>query len=525
MHLNALDLTVFGLYAVILIFVAYWVSREKKGHEKDASDYFLASKSLPWWAIGASLIAANISAEQIIGMSGSGYVIGMGIAAYELMAAITLIIIAKYFLPIFLARGIYTMPQFLENRYDGRVRTIMAIFWLALYTFVNLTSVLYLGSLAISQFLGVDMLYGMVFLVLFSMVYSIYGGLKAVAMTDIIQVIMLVLGGLFVSYLALNQISGGNGVIEGFSTLLEKAPEKFDMIISSDNPNYDKIYMDLPGISVLIGGLWIMNISYWGFNQYIIQRALAAKSIQEAQKGMAFAAYIKLFVPIIVVLPGICAVVLAPELSKPDQAYPEMMKLLPHGLLGIAFAALVAAIASSLSSMSNSISTIFTMDIYKKLINKEASEHKLVFVGRLTAFAAMLIAIVLAKPLVGQSEQAFQFIQEFTGFFTPGIVVIFLFGFFWKKANANSALVAAIASVVLSWSFKVFLPEVPFMDRVGLVFILCCVLAALVTYLGGAKEQSNAIHLDDISFKTTSGFNIASVGVVLILAAIYATWW
>lgn len=521
MILNGLDIGVLVTYTLILLFVAYWVSRDEKGHDKNANDYFLASKSLPWWAIGASLIAANISAEQIIGMSGSGFVIGMGIAAYELMAAVTLLVIAKYFLPIFLAKGIYTMPQFLENRYDGRVRTVMAIFWLALYTFVNLTSVLYLGSLAISQFLGVDMLYGMIFLALFSMTYSIYGGLKAVAMTDIIQVVMLVLGGIFVSYLALNQISGGGGIVSGFTTLLEKAPEKFDMILSKDSPNY----MDLPGLSVLIGGLWIMNISYWGFNQYIIQRALAAKSLPEAQKGMAFAAYVKLFVPIIVVLPGICAVVLAPDLSKPDQAYPEMMKLLPHGLLGIAFAALVAAIASSLSSMTNSISTIFTMDIYRNVINRSASEHKLVFIGRATAFVAMVIAVLLAKPLVGKSEQAFQFIQEFTGFFTPGIVVIFLFGFFWKKATAASALTAAISSVVLSWLFKIYLPEVPFMDRVGLVFILCCVLAAAVTLLSGAKEQANAVDLKDVSFKTTSEFNVAAVGVVLILATIYAAWW
>ena len=521
MILNGLDIGVLIVYTLVLLGVAWWVSRDEKGHDKNANDYFLASKSLPWWAIGASLIAANISAEQIIGMSGSGYVIGMGIAAYELMAAITLIIIAKYFLPIFLAKGIYTMPQFLENRYDGRVRTVMAIFWLALYTFVNLTSVLYLGSLAISQFLGVDMLYGMVFLALFSMTYSIYGGLKAVAMTDIIQVALLVLGGLFVSYLALNQISGGTGIVSGFSILLENAPEKFDMILSPENPNY----INLPGISVLIGGLWIMNISYWGFNQYIIQRALAAKSIQEAQKGMAFAAYVKLFVPIIVVLPGICAVVLAPGLAKADQAYPEMMKLLPHGMLGVAFAALVAAIASSLSSMSNSVSTIFTMDIYKKIINPQATEHKLVFVGRATATIAMIIAVLLAKPLVGKSEQAFQFIQEFTGFFTPGIVVIFLFGFFWKKATAASALTAAVASVALSWAFKIYLPEMPFMDRVGLVFILCCVLAVAVTYLGGAKVQENSIDLNGISFKTTGGFNAAGIGVILILIAIYATWW
>ncbi len=521
MILNSIDIGVLVAYTIILLFVAYWVSREKKGHDKNASDYFMANKSLPWWAIGASLIASNISAEQIIGMSGSGFVIGMAIAAYELMAAITLIIIAKYFLPIFLAKNISTMPQFLEQRYDGRVRTVMAIFWLALYVFVNLTSVLYLGSLAISQFLGVDMIYGMIFLALFSITYSIYGGLKAVAMTDIVQVILLILGGLFVSYLALNQISSGNGVIEGFSILLDKAPEKFDMILSKDNP----FYKDLPGISVLIGGLWIMNISYWGFNQYIIQRALAAKSLQEAQKGMAFAAYIKLFVPLIVVLPGICAVVLAPDLSKPDQAYPQMMKYLPHGILGIAFAALVAAIASSLSSMSNSVSTIFTMDIYKKLIAPEASEKKLVWVGRITALVAMITAVLLAKPLVGKSEQAFQFIQEFTGFFTPGIVVIFLFGFFWKKANANSAIVAAVASLAFSWLFKVFFPEIPFMDRVGIVFIICVVLAVLVTLLGGSKEQSNAIDLTGISFKTTTGFNIAAVGVIAILIAIYSVWW
>lgn len=521
MILNSLDIGVLVVYTLVLLFVAYWVSREKKGHDKDASDYFMASRSLPWWAIGASLIASNISAEQIIGMSGSGYVIGMGIAAYELMAAITLIIIAKYFLPIFLAKNITTMPQFLEQRYDGRVRTILAIFWLALYVFVNLTSVLYLGSLAISQFLGVDMVYGMIFLALFSITYSIYGGLKAVALTDIIQVALLILGGIFVSYLALNQVSEGTGVINGFGILLEKAPEKFDMILSKDNPFYN----NLPGISVLIGGMWIINISYWGFNQYIIQRALAAKSIQEAQKGMAFAAYVKLFIPIIVVLPGICAFVLTPGLEKPDQAYPEMMKYLPHGLLGIAFAALVAAIASSLSSMSNSVSTIFTMDIYKKLIAPQASEKQLVMVGRLTALVAMVTAVILAKPFVGKSQQAFQFIQEFTGFFTPGIVVIFVFGFFWKRATATAALVAAISSFVLSGLFYFFLPEFPFMDRIAVVFAICAALAILVTLLSGAKEQEKAIDLSDISFKTTTGFNISAIGVIAILIGIYSIWW
>lgn len=521
MVFNSLDIAVFCLYGVVLSFIAWWVSREKPGHDKTTEDYFLAGKSLPWWAIGASLISANISAEQIIGMSGSGFAIGMAIASYEWMAAITLIIVGKYFLPIFMAKGIYTMPQFLENRYDHRVRTIMAIFWLGVYILVNLTSVLWLGALAINAITGVDMVYGLVFLAVFSIAYSIYGGLKAVAMTDLLQVVLLILGGLLVSYLALDKIAEGQGVWQGFSMLLEKVPEKFNMILEPDNPHY----VSLPGLSVLVGGMWVMNFSYWGFNQYITQRTLAAKSLQEAQKGIAFAAYLKILMPVIVVLPGIAAAVLTPELSKPDQAYPEMMKLVPHGLLGITFAALVAAVASSLGSMSNSISTIFTMDIYKQMINPDASEKKAVAVGRIVALISMVIAVVVARPLLGELDQAFQYIQEFSGFFTPGIVVIFLLGFFWKKATATSALVAAISSAVLSLTLKIFWPELPFMDRVGLVFLLCVALAVIVTLAGGGKDQPNAIELDGIQFKTQTSFNIATLGIVLVLIGLYATWW
>lgn len=521
MNLNALDMAVFCFYGIALVLIAWWVSREKPGHEKNAEDYFLAGKSLPWWAIGTSLIAANISAEQIIGMSGSGFAIGMAIASYEWMAAITLIIVGKYFLPIFLARGIYTMPQFLETRYDHRVRTIMAIFWLGVYVLVNLTSVLWLGALAINAITGFDMVYGLIFLATFSIGYSIYGGLKAVALTDVIQVVLLIFGGLLVSYLALDKIAAGQGAWQGFSMMLAEVPEKFDMILDPSNPHY----ISLPGISVLVGGMWIMNFSYWGFNQYITQRALAAKSLQEAQKGIAFAAYLKLLMPVIVVVPGIAAAMLVPDLAKPDQAYPEMMKLVPHGLLGITFAALVAAIASSLGSMSNSISTIFTMDIYKQLINPQASEHKMVVVGRTVALVAMIIAVIVAKPLLGNLDQAFQYIQEFTGFFTPGIVVIFLLGFFWKKATATSALVAAISSAVLSLLFKLVWPELPFMDRVGLVFLLCTALAVVITLIGGGKTQANAVELSGINFKTETGFNLAALGVVLILIALYAAWW
>ncbi|HAA99324.1 MAG TPA: sodium transporter [Alteromonas macleodii] len=520
MKLASIDITLFVVYVVALVGIAWWVSREKQGHQKDTNDYFLAGSSLPWWAIGASLIAANISAEQIIGMSGSGYQLGLAIASYEWMAAITLLIVGKFFLPIFLKHKIYTMPQFLEQRYDHRVRKVMAIFWLGVYVFVNLTAVLWLGALAINTIAGVDMVYGMMFLGLFSLTYSLYGGLKAVALTDIIQVVLLVIGGLFLSYTALNLISDGNGAIQGFVDLTNKLPEKFDMILSEDNPHY----MDLPGISVLIGGMWIMNLSYWGFNQYIIQRTLAAKSVQEAQKGIAFAAFLKLLMPLIVVLPGIAAVLIVPDLAKPDQAYPSLMTLMPVGLKGIIFAALVAAIVSSLASMTNSVSTIFTMDLYKDKRPNESQQHY-VKVGRIVSLVALIIAMVVAKPLLGNFDQAFQYIQEFTGFFTPGICALFVLGMFWKKTTANGGLLAALGSFVLSIAFRQFWPELPFIDRVGLVFLLCVALAVVVSLLEKKGVSENAVDLNEVQFKTTSGFNVASIAVVILTAAFYITWW
>ncbi len=519
MQLATIDIIIILLYAVFIISLAQWVSREKKGHVKDTKDYFLAGKSLPWWAIGASLIAANISAEQIIGMSGSGYIIGLGIASYEWMAAITLLIVGKYFLPIFLKNGIYTMPQFLEQRYDHRVRLIMAIFWLALYTLVNLTSILWLGALAINSITGIPITPALFILAGLAIAYSLYGGLKAVAFTDIIQVALLLFGGFFIAIITLQQIGDGS-TIDGFLRMTNELPEKFDMILSKDSPHY----ADLPGLSVLIGGMWIMNLSYWGFNQYIIQRALAAKSIQEAQKGIAFAAYLKLLMPIIVVLPGIAAVILAPGLYPGDKAYPEMMKLVPVGIKGLVFAALIAAILSSLGSMMNSISTIFTLDIFKKLSTIK-DEHKLVNIGRFVAFSAMALAVIIAKPLLGNFDQAFQFIQEFTGFFTPGIVVLFLLGLFWKKATANGALAAAIGSLIFSIGFRLFYPELPFMDRVGWVFLACTALAVAISLMEGEKKISNLVNTKGINYSTTKSFNLASLGVVLILVALYATWW
>ncbi|HVJ03169.1 MAG TPA: sodium/sugar symporter [Sphingomonas sp.] len=539
MSLSQIDLIVVIIYAIGIFGLAQWVSREKAGHTKDTSDYFLASKALPWWAIGASLIAANISAEQIVGMSGSGYAIGLAIASYEWMAALTLLIVGKFFLPIFLKNQIYTMPQFLEQRFGPTIRTVMAVFWLVLYVFVNLTSIIWLGSVAVTQVAGVNQDVALVGLGTFALLYQIRGGLKAVALTDIVQVTLLVLGGLVVSYLTLTKIGGEAGLFGGFAELTRRVPDHFDMILSPDNPHYK----DLPGIAVLVGGMWIANLSYWGFNQYIIQRALAAKSLPEAQKGVIFAGFLKLLMPVIIVLPGIAAVVLAPDLAKPDQAYPTMMALLPTGLLGLVFAALIAAIIASTASKINSIATIFTLDIYAKMKGvptraedaegDRARETKLVLVGRIAAVVSIVLAMLTARPLLGSLDQAFQYIQEFSGFVTPGITVIFLLGLFWPRATEAGALVGAVASVVLSflfwfpaeWGGIEALNAVPFMNRMMIVFFLSLALAVIVSLARPARADSNRITMEGVSFRTTTGFNVAGVIIIVILIALYATWW
>ena len=520
MTLVHVDYVVLALYALALLSIAWYVSREKQHRKKDTRDYFLAGGGLRWWAIGASLIAANISAEQVIGMSGSGFAIGLGIASYEWMAALTLLIVGKYFLPIFLEKRIYTMPQFLEQRYGPSVRSLMAVFWLGVYTFVNLTSILWLGSLTVNTLTGANLSFALVGLAAFAMAYSLYGGLKAVALTDIIQVVLLVLGGLLITYLTLDAVSGGRGALAGFASLTELAPERFDMILSRDNPNWEF----LPGLSVLLGGMWIMNLSYWGFNQYIIQRALAAKNIREAQAGIVFAAVLKLLVPVLVVFPGIAAVVLAPDLERADQAYPTMMGLAPAGIRGLIFAALIAAIVSSLGSMVNSIATIFTLDLYRQF-RPQTSEHALVGVGRLAALCAMILAVVTARPLLGRAEQAFQFIQEFTGFFTPGIVVLFLLGLFWKRTTAAGAFAAALGSAVFSIVLKVWFPGIPFMNRVGYVFLLCTAVAVAFSLAGNGRAQKNAVDIGQADFSTSRFFNGASALVAAVLIGLYWYWW
>ncbi len=542
-----LDYAIFVGYAILILVVGLWMSRDKKGHQKTAEDYFLASKSLPWWAIGASLIAANISAEQFIGMSGSGFASGLAIASYEWMAALTLIIVGKYFLPIFIEKGIYTIPEFVEKRYSTNLKTILAIFWIGLYVFVNLTTVLYLGALALETILGIPLVYGVLGLALFAAAYSLYGGLSAVAWTDVIQVVFLILGGAITTYLALNTVSGGQGFMAGLKTVYNAVPERFAMILKPENPEY----VNLPGIGVLVGGMWVANLYYWGFNQYIIQRTLAAKSLKEAQKGILFAAFLKLIIPLIVVVPGIAAYVIisdpsimtslgdlamqnTPSVDATDKAYPWLLQLLPVGLKGLAFAALTAAIVSSLASMLNSTSTIFTLDIYKQCVGKEASDKTIVSVGRISAAIALLIAAFIA-PLLQNLGQAFQFIQEYTGVVSPGILAVFLLGLFWKQTSNCGAIIGALASIPVAMYFKVapkgwsdssFFIDVPFMDQMGYTLLITMLIIALISKIEHKnKDDIKGISLVKNIFKTSSVFNAGAFALMLILTALYAVFW
>jgi SSS family solute:Na+ symporter len=541
------DYVIFIIYALLILGVGLWVSRDKDGKEKSAEDYFLASKSLPWWAIGASLIAANISAEQFIGMSGSGFTLGLAIASYEWMAAITLIIVGKYFLPIFIEKGLYTIPEFVEQRYSTNLKTILAVFWIALYVFVNLASVLYLGSLALETIMGIPMIYGVVGLALFAVAYSLYGGLSAVSWTDVIQVIFLIMGGMVTTYLALDTVSGGQGMMAGFSAIYEAAPEKFAMILDKSNPEYD----NLPGIGVLVGGMWVANLYYWGFNQYIIQRTLAAKSLKEAQNGILFAAVLKIFLPLIVVVPGIAAYVMLedpiimaglgeagqmnmPSAEQADKAYPWLLQFLPTGLKGLAFAALAAAIVSSLASMLNSTATIFTMDIYKQYINPEADDRATVRMGRISALVALLIASIVA-PLLGGIDQAFQFIQEYTGVVSPGILAVFILGLFWKKTTNQGAIVGALSSIPIAMYFKVspkgwsdsglFL-DLPFLDQMGYTTLLTMLVIALVSWKENkGADDPRGIAISTETFKTGAIYNVGAFAVMVVLVALYGLFW
>jgi SSS family solute:Na+ symporter len=555
-----LDYLIFGLYAVTILTIGLWVSRDKDGKQKNAEDYFLASKSLPWWAVGTSLIAANISAEQFIGMSGSGFALGLAIASYEWMAAITLLVVGKYFLPILIEKGLYTIPEFIEKRFSTNLKTILAIFWIALFVFVNLTTVLFLGGKALDTIIGVGdgsiLLNSIIGLGLFAAAYSLWGGLASVAWTDVIQVVILIFGGLLMTYFALANVTDSGNFIDGMKYVYEKAPERFSMILSKGEiikPNGGDAWWDLPGLAVLIGGIWVANLYYWGFNQYIIQRTLAAKSLAEGQKGIVFAAFLKLIIPVIVVLPGIIAYVMNLDDSgvltaasvdpgfigaagniANDNAAPWLIKnFIPVGVKGLILAALAAAIVSSLASMLNSTSTIFTMDIYRSHFNKNATDSQMVSVGRITAVVALIIAIIIA-PQLGSLGQVFIFIQEYTGVVSPGILAVFLMGLFYKKATNNAAIWGAILSIPIAMYFKVapkgwsdasIFVELPFMHQMGYTCLVTLALIALISYLDGNKDDSKGINLTKKLFATNNTFNIGAFSVVLITAFLYAMFW
>ena len=562
MDFSTIDIVVFSLYAILILSIGLYVSRQKEGKSKSAEDYFLAGKSLPWWAIGASLIAANISAEQFIGMSGSGFALGLAIASYEWMAAITLLVVGKFFLPIFIEKGLYTIPEFIEKRYSSNLKTILAVFWIALFVFVNLTTVLFLGGKALDTIIGSGdgsiLLTSIIGLALFAAAYSLWGGLAAVAWTDVVQVVLLIFGGLLMTYFALSNVTDTGSFVDGLKYIYDKAPERFSMILSKGEiitPNGRDAWWDLPGLAVLIGGMWVANLYYWGFNQYIIQRTLAAKSLEEGQKGIVFAAFLKLIIPLIVVLPGIIAYVmnLDPETGQlnmallsnegflgtagniaNDNAAPWLIKnFIPVGLKGLILAALAAAIVSSLASMINSTSTIFTMDIYKSTINKKADDKQMVKVGRLTGLVALIVAMILA-PQLGSLGQVFQFIQEYTGVVSPGILAVFLMGLFYKKATNNAAIWGVILSVPIAMYFKVapngwsdasIFVNIPFMNQMLVTCIGTLLIIALISYFEGNEDDPKGIVLTKKLFETSSTFNLAAFGVMLITAMLYAIFW
>lgn len=536
--LQTLDYLVFLFYFIVVAGYGYWIYNKKKSAQTSTKDFFLAEGSLTWWAIGASLIASNISAEQMIGMSGNGFSMGLGISTYEWMAAATLIIVAVFFMPIYLKNNISTMPQFLSQRYNKTVSLIMAIFWLLLYIMVNLTSILYLGALAVSGISGLDFYTCMVFLAVFAIIITI-GGMKVIGFTDVIQVFFLVIGGLAATYLAVTLVSdkyGMEGLANGFKLMTQNHDDHFHMIYPKGNPHY----MSLPGLTVLFGGMWIVNLNYWGCNQYITQRALGA-DLDTARNGLLFAAFLKLLMPVIVTLPGIAAYALYQKgmfqqemlgvdgTFNQDRAYPVLLNLLPMGLKGLSFAALTAAVVASLAGKANSISTIFTLDVFKPYFAKDMSEKQLVVVGRIVIVIAMILAIVISPFMGIEKKGGFQFIQEMTGLLSPGIFAAFIMGFFWKKTNSAGAFFAIVGGFLIALSMhNNWLPgtdwsAMPFLDRMGWVFVICVVVMFVLSLV--LPDEKKGLEIDASMFKTTTGFAIGAAIVIITIISLYTYFW
>ena len=522
MTFSLTDLIVFTAYCILIVVAGFWISL-KVNRKKDSKSYFFADNSLPWYIVGSSVIAANISAEQFVGMSGSGYAMGLAIATYEWLASIMLIMVALWFLPVFIKKNILTMPQFLEVRYDSRIRTVLALFWLFLFVFVNLTSILYLGALSLKTVFGIKLGYAIAGLAGFSLFLTIGGGLKTIAKTDIIQVAFLIFGGLTTTWLALDSVSSGEGVIKGFSIMMAKAPEKFHMILPASDPNFK--YM--PGIRSILGGIWIAGIYYFGANQYLIQKALGARSLREAQRGLVFAAYLKLIIPLLVVLPGIAAFVLSADIVKPDEAYPWLLhRFVPSGIKGFVFAALIAAIVSSLSAIINSASTIFSIDIYKTHFNKTISESDLVKTGRIAGILMVIAAALIASRLSGIS-QVFQFIQEYTGLVSPGITALFILGIFWKGTSVKAAWAGVWITLPVPLAIKWIIPDMPFLDNMAVSFLIISAVMVLVSiYTKKNIESHEKWELPDDIFKNDDKvFKYTAMGIPVILFLIYFFFW
>ena len=558
--LSTLDVLVFVLYFILVAGYGYWIYLKKKKAVQDTKDFFLAEGSLTWWAIGASLIASNISAEQFIGMSGEGFFVGTAVAAYEWIAALGLVIIAVWFMPIYLKNQIMTMPQFLTRRYNETVSLIMAIFWLFLYVFVNLTSILYLGAVAINGLLGGDYLHVvMVALAVFALIITL-GGMKVIGYTDVIQVAVLIIGGLATTYMALIIVSEkfglGRDVVAGFNTLLQQAPDHFHMILEKPGPDapqeqIDK-YMVLPGIAMYFAGQWIVNLNYWGCNQYITQRALGA-DLQTARTGILFAAFLKLMMPVIVMLPGIAAYVLyknghLPQLAggSKDGAYSAILGFLPSGLKGLSIAALTAAIVASLAGKVNSISTIFTLDIFKKYMRQDADEQKLVWIGRVVIFVSMFVAVVFTwnDTLGIGGEGGFTFIQKYTGFISPGVFAVFMLGMFWKRTTGAAAVAGVISGFLLSIFFNNYAPallgnetilytafpngkgsyEIPFLINMGWSFFFTLALMVGIS-LTGPKVNPKAFIFDAGMFRMSKSVQVLVIIILMMLTALYVRFW
>jgi SSS family solute:Na+ symporter len=548
-----IDWFILIFYFVVVSLYGYWIYKRKKQKEASSADFFIAEGTLSWWAIGASLIASNISAEQMTGMSGSGFQLGLAISSYEWMAALTLIIVAVFFMPVYLKNKIFTMPQFLNQRYNSKVAMAMAIFWLLLYIVVNLLSILYLGAVAIAGISGLDFTLCVFLLAVFS-IFIALGGMKVVGYTSAIQVFFLVISGFIVLFIALKMIGGDDGVFAGFKILRAEAAGHFHMIFKKENPNY----IDLPGMSVLLGGMWIANLNYWGCNQYITQRALGA-SLPVARRGILFAAFLKMLMPFIIVLPGIAMFylqekgIINKELigTESNRTYSALLTLLPDGIKGVTIAAFAATVVASLAAKVNSISTIFTLDIYKKAFKKDASETELVKIGKIAIVISTMIGILLTlglgDSLMGEGKQGFQYIQEYTGFVSPGIFAMFLLGFFWKKTTSNAALFATIGGFVFSVLLK-FLPgmidleplysiglavpnatgvfEIPFLDRMGIVFVLCVVGMYIISVIENRRGvKPNSLEIDASMFKTSTGFAVGSMIIIGLLVALYTMFW